>query len=753
MEMTERQALASAPEDAFVELFAQVFGLEKVQLLVHEYAIEDIYGAGRSIDYALRSIDEKIAFEIDGLTWHHPGAISVDKFEDDLLRQNSLIHQGWRVFRWTDRELLQEPERVKEQLALFLESIPGLLSFDDFLPKQTGEVFELRQHQKDALASLEQMRADRRTIALLTHAQGAGKTVVAVSDARQLGGRTLFVAHRRELVMQAYDSLREHWPEATTGLFMGDVRDCEEHNIAASIQSIAERLEDFPPTAFQYLVIDEAHHAAAPTYKRLLGYFRPEFVLGLTATPDRADGQSILEIFRDCAHRLSLREAVERGELAPIRAYRVLTNVDLSRIRFNQVQYNRRDLEETVIIPPRDRLIVDTYLTNVPGRKAVAFCVNVRHGEDLAELFRRSGVAARSVSGRMPRVDREKHLAAFHNGDLRVLCACDILNEGWDCPDVEVLLMARPTLSKVIYMQQIGRGTRKAPGKECLVVIDFVDNATRHNQSLNLHRVIGSTKYRPGGFVLAPDDLVQADDEAIGRGERPTAVIDIGIWVKAYQEIDLFNWQEAVANMLSVPGLEIELAASDGVVRRAIERGEVRPDHSVTLGDRIYHYFTRERVDEVRQALGLPKVEQHNIKELFLQYADDRMDMSASYKPVMLLAILDCADASGRARLSDVVGKFRRFYEARKEAELIVERASARMAKLDSLEESEVQRVMLDMPFEKFERRRYLKYDRDLAFLRFEASLWRQLKAGDLEKLRAICEGSIKRYYERLSES
>jgi diadenosine tetraphosphate (Ap4A) HIT family hydrolase len=114
------------------------------------------------------------------------------------------------------------------------------------------------------------------------------------------------------------------------------------------------------------------------------------------------------------------------------------------------------------------RLIVDTYLKHVPGRKAVAFCVNIRHGESLAELFRHAGVPARSVSGRMPRADREKYLAQFHQGELRVLCACDILNEGWDCPDVEVLLMARPTLSRVIYMQQIGRGTRKAPGKECL---------------------------------------------------------------------------------------------------------------------------------------------------------------------------------------------------------------------------------------------------------------------------------------------
>jgi superfamily II DNA or RNA helicase len=747
---SEREALATAPEDVFVELFAQTFGLEKVQLLAHEYQVEDIYGTGRSIDYALRTADEKIAFEIDGLTWHLPGAVPVEKFEDDLLRQNSLVHDGWRVFRWTDRELLQEPERVKQQLLLFLESIPGLLSFD-FLPKQAGEVFELRQHQKDALDSLESMRAQRKTIALLTHAQGAGKTIVAVSDAKRLGGQTLFVAHRRELVLQAYDSLREHWPEVTTGLFMGDVRDYDAHNIAASIQTISDHLDDFPPTAFQYLAVDEAHHAAAPSYKRLLGYFRPEFVLGLTATPDRADGQSILEIFRDCAHRLSLREAVERGELAPIRCFRVLTNVDLGRVRFNQVQYNRRDLEETVLVPPRDRLIVDTYLKHVRGRKAVAFCVNIRHGESLAELFRRDGVAAQSVSGRMPKADREKYLAQFHQGDLRVLCACDILNEGWDCPDVEVLLMARPTLSKVVYMQQLGRGTRKAPGKECLVVIDFVDNSLKYNQSLNLHRIVGVSKYRPGGLVLAPDDLKKAEDETLDRGGRPTAVIDIGLWAKDYQEIDIFNWQEAVTNMINVAELEVELAASEGAVRRAIDRQEIQPDHTVTLGNRTYHYFSRDRIDEVREFLGLPRVEQHNIKDLFLQYASE-MDMSASYKPVLLLAILDALDSHGRGRLRDVVTGFRRFYEERREAGLPVERANVRMARIDLLDDAEVQRVMLDMPFEKFERRRYLRYDRDLAFVRIEPSLWRQLKPDNLANLRATCRESIEKYYERLAE-
>ena len=168
------------------------------------------------------------------------------------------------------------------------------------------------------------------------------------------------------------------------------------------------------------------------------------------------------------------------------------------------MQYNRKDIEETIAIPARDRLIVETYQQHVPGRKAVAFAVNVRHGEDLAAEFRRCGVPAASVSGRMSNQDREQHLKAFSEGRLQVLCACDILNEGWDCPTVEVLLMARPTLSRVIYLQQLGRGTRKSPGKECLVVFDFVDNASQYNQSHTLHGVLGKSGYRRGGLVLAP---------------------------------------------------------------------------------------------------------------------------------------------------------------------------------------------------------------------------------------------------------
>src|SRR5262245_54336813 len=178
MALTQPPADAgTAPEDTFPVLFAQVFGMDRACLLSPQHPVRDLNGNPREIDFALRTADEKFAFEIDGVVWHAPEAIPVTKFEDDLLRQNSLVHDGWRVFRWTDRQILHEPEQVKEQLALFLERIAGFLSFDDFLPKQRGEVFELRPHQEEALASLAALRSQGKTIALLTHAQGAGKTV------------------------------------------------------------------------------------------------------------------------------------------------------------------------------------------------------------------------------------------------------------------------------------------------------------------------------------------------------------------------------------------------------------------------------------------------------------------------------------------------------------------------------------------------------------------------------------------------
>jgi superfamily II DNA or RNA helicase len=745
-----RSETSSTPEDLFAELFAQVFGIENTRLLTPQYPIEDIYGGSRYVDFALKTIDERVAFEIDGVQWHAPEATGISGYEDLLLKQNSLIHQGWRLFRWSDRQIANEPEQVKEQLALFLERIPGLLAFDDFLPKQHGEVVELRPHQEEAIQSLELLRAEGNTIALVTHAQGAGKTVTAITDARRLGGRVLFVAHTRELVMQARAQFLKLWPDVSTGLFLDEERETEEYNLVGTVQSLSRHMSRFTPEDFTYLIIDEAHHATADTYQKLLRFFRPKFTLGLTATPDRADGLSALEVFRNAAHRLSLREAVESGELVPIRCVRVRTNVDLSRVRFNQVQYNRRDIEERVLVPSRDQLIVEIYREHVPGRKAVAFCVNVRHGEDLAERFRAQGIPAKSVSGRMSPTDRQGCLDAFAQGTLRVLCACDLLNEGWDCPDVEVLLMARPTLSKVIYLQQIGRGTRKAPGKECLVVFDFVDNASRYNQSLTLHRILNKSQYKAGALVLSPQGLLDEEDKALGSGSAPTQVLPVELWAREYEEIDVFDWQEAVAGMLSASDMEIELAASEGRIRSAAERGVVVPDHTLTLGEKTYYYFLRERIEEIRQALSLPKVDDATIRELFLDFVA-RMDMSSSYKPVLLLAMFDKVDDHGRASTKDVVSAFHSFYLARLRQGLPIERATMRLQQASRLSEDEVRAVMLSTPFRKFEQRKYLSYDRqDVAYLRFQPALWRQLTVEDHATVRSRCDRATTEYYERI---
>jgi len=738
---------STRPQDIFVELFSQVFGIEKVQLLSPEHPVRDIEGNSRFIDFALKTIEDKFAFEIDGLVWHHPEAVTIKQYEDGLLRQNSLVYSGWKIFRWTDRELAEEPEKVKEQLALFLEQISGSLEFDEFLPKQHGELLELRSYQKEALERLAQMRLEGKSIALLPHATGTGKTIISIIDAKLIGGRTLYIAHRKDLLKQTYRKFKELWPEVECGFFMGDEQNLTAHVVIGSIQSVSGQLQKFGKKDFQYLIIDEAHHAAARTYRRILSYFEPDFILGLTATPERADNQSILELFRESAHRLTLREAIEQGDLVPIRCVRVLTNVDLKKIRFNEVQYNQKDIETTIMIPARDRLIVKTYLDHAPGKRAVNFCVNIKHGENLAALYRENSVKADSVSGRLSQSERDRILKDFKMGNIDVLCACDILNEGWDCPEIEVLLMARPTLSKVVYLQQLGRGTRKSPGKEHLLVFDFVDNATRYNAPQSIHRIVGERKYRPGGLVIAPPDIKGQEEELIASGEKPPISLEIGLWTKEYQEIDLFNWQEAIKDMITVNELEIELSTSHGFIKRAIERNEIRPDHILKLGERIYYYFQCDRKEEIRVILNIPKVDKSTLKRMFLEYVRE-MDISSSYKPVMLLAILDSIDKNGHAKISDVTTKFRSFYLNRVEAGLLVEKGNIRMARVNELDDQDIQQIVLSMPFEKFERRKYLQYDlKNLSNIQFNNILWKQIQQEDIIELRKLCENAIAKYY------
>lgn len=369
------EAPASSAENLFVDVFQEAAGLLAAQWLPFQVPFTDVDQRERRIDYALHSPFGRYAFEVDGEFWHDPSSprVTPTDFRSTLTRQNSLVYEGWKVYRWTDQQLLIERSRVVEQLRLFLEREIAAGTLGDLLPLQDAGEFSLRKHQSEALGALEAMRNEGKTIALLTHATGTGKTHVAVTDARRLGLKTLYLAHREKLPRQTEERFGELWPKATTALFRSGAQKPDAHVVLSTFQAMSRNLSRFDPREFGYLIIDEAHHAAAPTFREVIAYFQPRFTLGLTATPERPDERSLLEIFRQTAHRLDLEDAIRRGILVPIRCVRVETNVDLSHVRYNSVDYRARDLEEAIQVPGRDELVVSMYARHAPGKRAVCF--------------------------------------------------------------------------------------------------------------------------------------------------------------------------------------------------------------------------------------------------------------------------------------------------------------------------------------------------------------------------------------------
>lgn len=623
MEPSKATSVNSRAEELFVQLFCGAFGSEKTENLQVQYPCVDIYGRHRYIDFALESPESKIAIEIDGETYHNPSKVSENKYADDLLKQNSLIYDNWKVYRWIYSQLEKQPEKVKDELISFLGTSPMFKAFEADLPVQMGQTIELRDYQQEATENLQKMREDGKTIALLYHATGVGKTITAATDAKAVGGRTLFLVNALKLASQAKETFAKVWPEATLGEYTGSQKDMTQTVIFATVQSISKDLEKFSPTDFDYLIVDECHHAAANTYQKIFTYFHPKFILGLTATPERSDGEDMLELFQNVAHKMDLKTAVGRGVLVPIRCIRVKTNIDLTDVRINGIKYNSQDLESKLFIPERNQLIVDTYLKYVNGKKTVIFCASVDHAAEIAKLLRDNGVKAEAVSGRDRVEIRDKILKDYETGSTNVLCACDLLNEGWDSPHTTVLFMARPTMSKTIYLQQLGRGTRRCPGKEDLLVVDFVDNANMFNMPYSLHRALDISKYQPMAYVLAPENKRKLDQDMLFKREKPEAWLDVPIDVDDYEIIDLFNWQNSVKDMISQIEFVRMVDVQSETVDRYIKDGKIKPDLSVPFGDkRMFHYFREESVRNIAKQYGWDLITPQNMADKFMKFIE-----------------------------------------------------------------------------------------------------------------------------------
>ena len=749
-------ASGSAAEDLFIDLFSETFGAEKAGYLYSQYHFYDIYQNSRYADFVLENGLRRVAIEIDDEASHNKQLVSSGKFYDDLLKQNSMVYLGWDVYRWAVRQMQIQPESVKDELRIFLGSHPQFKEIEDYLPAQRGKALdgvnlELKEHQIAALKSLEEMRSNSETIALLYHATGTGKTVTAVMDAKRCGGRTLFLAHTQELVNQATETFRKLWPSVTVGRYMESMKQPNAHVVCGSVQSVALHLDSFRDDAFDYLIVDEAHHAAADTYQKVLSYFKPAFTLGLTATPERTDDNKvILDIFKNTAHKLDIQTAVEIGELVPIRCIRIHTNIDLTKVRFNSVQYNIRDLESKIYVPERNRLIVDTWTQYVQDKRTVVFCASVKHAGQIAELFREAGIQAASVSGGMKQSERKEFQDKFVNKEIQVLCACDLLNEGWDCPEIEVLFMARPTMSKVLYTQQLGRGMRLYEGKESLMVFDFVDNASQYNMPQSLHRLFKLKEYRAAQLAVAPSVQKAAEAELYSRGEKPEALIDWPVDATDYELVDIFNWQEEAEGMISQMEFVRRVDVQTETIERYVREGKLVPDLVVPMSEhRTFKYFKEETLEKYARQYGWTLIDDSNRKDMFLEIIR-QMDMNHSYKPVLIKAILLYADEQGRIKLEDIVPFFRSYYEGRRDAGLTVEKKDSIFAK-GGYTDRDAERVILAKPFKRFEDMQMLRHTKTLGIVQVDESVWKRLSKKEKAEIREICEEKLEQYYQRLT--
>ncbi|MFR6652610.1 MAG: DEAD/DEAH box helicase [Faecalibacterium prausnitzii] len=632
----------SRAEELFVQLFCEAFGPEKTENLQVQYPCVDIYGRHRYIDFALESPESKIAIEIDGETYHNPSKVSENKYADDLLKQNSLIYDNWKVYRWIYSQLEKQPEKVKDELITFLGTSPMFKAFEADLPVQMGQTIELRDYQQEATENLQKMREDGKTIALLYNATGVGKTITAATDAKAVGGRILFLVNALKLASQAKETFAKAWPEATLGEYTGSQKDMTQTVIFATVQSISKDLEKFSPTDFDYLIVDECHHAAANTYQKIFTYFHPKFILGLTATPERSDGEDMMELFQNVAHKMDLKTAVERGVLVPIRCIRVKTNIDLTDVRINGIKYNSQDLESKLFIPERNQLIVDTYLKYVNGKKTVIFCASVDHAAEIA-------------------------------------------------------------------------------------------------------------KYQPMAYVLTPENKRKLDQDMLFQGEKPEAWLDVPIDVSDYEIIDLFNWQNSVKDMISQIEFVRMVDVQSETVERYIKDGKVKPDLSIPFGDkRMFHYFREESIRNIAKQYGWNLITPQNMADKFMKFIET-MDMSYSYKPVLLKAIYEYMDTSGRVALPDVVGYFIDFYEDRKAHGMIAEKSTSIYQK-GVYTRKDVEKNILSNPFKRFENMRFLMRCKDVETIEVNPIIFRKLTREDWLHIVDVCDKSLEKYYLRLKK-
>ncbi|HEU4946499.1 MAG TPA: DEAD/DEAH box helicase family protein, partial [Kribbella sp.] len=385
-----------------------------------------------------------------------------------------------------------DPERDRDRLDDALAEASGRKTTDRVTVSLAGLEVRPRPYQAEMLEAIDVEReVHERHRNLVVAATGTGKTVIAALDYRRLresaadrglpAPSLLFVAHRREILKQSLRTYREVLSDASFGEpYYTGARPERWRHVFASVQSLSSYdVSAMPADAFDIVVIDEFHHAAAPTYQRLLDHLRPSELLGLTATPERGDGFDVRSYFDGrTATELRLWDALADDLLCPFHYFGIADGTDLSDIQWKRGRYDEHELESIYTgNDARARVVVREVrdkLADVRAMRALGFCVSVAHAEYMARVFNAAGIPARAVSGKSSTADRDRALLDLKDKGINALFAADLFNEGLDLPEVDTLLFLRPTESPTVFLQQLGRGLRQSRGKAVLTALDFV---------------------------------------------------------------------------------------------------------------------------------------------------------------------------------------------------------------------------------------------------------------------------------------
>lgn len=341
-------------------------------------------------------------------------------------------------------------------------------------------MIKLRPYQDRMIDAVRDSYRNGHQRVLMVSPTGSGKTVVfcyVAQKARDNRHRTMILVHRQELVDQTSRTLTDFGvPHGV--IAAGRTADNSEPIQVASVQTLARRIDRVSEP--DLIVIDEAHHAIAGSWRRVVERFASARVLGVTATPERLDGKGLRDVFSDLVRGPEVRDLVRDGHLSAPVYYAPPGDIDIGSVQLRRGDYDTRSLESVMDAPKITGDAVDHYRRICPGKPAVVFCVSIAHADHVAQEFRRAGFRAATIDGTLSPEVRRDRVRSLGNGRLQVLTSCEIINEGFDLPIVSVGILLRPTQSLGLHLQQIGRVLRPAPGKDKAIILDHAGNLARH---------------------------------------------------------------------------------------------------------------------------------------------------------------------------------------------------------------------------------------------------------------------------------